>query len=152
MTIKLKEIIPLNKYKFDNIYHLDKCKVYTVIGIESPYYVLISENGTLSLHPMLFFDIVDNTMDEDWIVNVTDSGNDPYDIQICIESKELKNFNYDDFYNYGRESCDFFIHYLKRKNIVFVSNLAYCPIRPRKKYYKELLEKIEQQLKEKISL
>jgi len=143
MTIKLKKIIPFHKYKSDNISSLDKSKTYRVIGIESPYYVLISERGTLILSPMLFFDIIDDTMDKDWVIyKVEECGDNPYDIQIRIESKKLKNFNYDKFYNYDIKSVEFYINYLNSKNIIMSSNLMYCPIKSRKEYYKKLLEKI----------
>ena len=143
MIVKLKENPPFKKYTDDNVVYFDKNKEYKVISIASPDYILIDELGELISSPMLFFDIIDNSMDEDWVTSVEDYGDGEYDIKVLVESKELSDFLYCKFFENPLYKKDFFIQFLNKRGIVLKSNLAYCPLRGLKKYYTELLEKID---------
>ena len=147
MIVKVKKYPPYEKYEDSNLYYLDMTKEYKVISIVSPDYILVDELGGLAGYPMLFFDILDNSMDDDWGISVENYGDGEYDISILIQSEELEEleeFSYCEFFEDELYKKDFFISYLKKRNIILKTNLAYTPHYCRE-YYHELLAKIDKQ-------
>ena len=142
MIVKLKENPPLERYKYANISGLDTNAQYRVIDVGHDFYRLINENGDPAAYPIVFFDIIDNSIDDDWVVVIDDFEDDEC-VWVNMEPKELLNFSYEDYFDYNMDSMNFFLRFLEKRNMVLVSNLAYCPIQGLKKHYTELLEKID---------
>jgi len=153
MKVKLKKEIPtyFQKEYNDSCWSLDKDKVYTVLGISHNDFRLIAGTGNPVLFLGIFFDIVDNTIENDWTILVFD--HTKYDskddtLSIYLKPKEFQGYFFEDLFDYKREAIDIFLLYVTKHNIQVVANLAYAP-NHRKEYYNNLLDRIEKQ--EKLS-
>lgn len=146
MTVKLKENPPLERCKHANTFGLDKNAQYKVLSTEYDYFRLLNEGGEPILYPIVFFDVIENSIDDDWVVEIIDPEEDDERMWVNMEPKELLNFSYEDYFDYNMDSMNFFLKFLEKRNMVLVANLAYCPAWCFQKYYDELLEKIDNKL------
>jgi len=155
MKVRLKEDISrdmLNKYlinEYVGFYYIKKNKIYTVLDYGANSFRLINEQGDFGDFSVLFFDIIDNSINKNWVISFSQyNENRPEETEVLtyIKPIELENFSYEDLYNEKPESVNTFLKYISKYNIQMVANLAYAPSH-RKEYYDELLEEIDKREK-----
>ena len=151
MKVRLKEYINrdmLNEYlinEYVGFYFIQKNKIYTVLDYGANSFRLINEQGDFGHFSVLFFDIIDNSINKNWVISFSQyNENRPEETEVltCIKPKELENFSYEDLYNEKPKSVNTFLKYISKYNIQMVANLAYAP-KHRKEYYDNILEKID---------
>ena len=158
MKVRLKEDInrdKLNKYlinEYVGFYFIQKNKIYTVLDYGANSFRLINEQGDFADFSVLFFDIIDNSINENWVISFSQyNENRPEETEVLTYMKpiELENFSYEDLYNEKSESVNTFLRYISKYNIQMVANLAYAP-KHHKEYYDNFLEKIDKKIKLKL--
>jgi len=112
MKVRCKSIVPIDER--DHTYpHLTLGNIYSVIdeGTKSAYRIINNE-GDPCIYGSRRFDIVDNTMDDDWIVETDDKGD-----LIYFYSKELMQYEhlYEDYHDDKLEAIMAFDDYVLRK-------------------------------------
>lgn len=112
MKVKCRNVIPIDKE--DPTYpNLTLENIYSVIDEGSKLdYRIINNEGEPCLYDTRRFDIVDNTMDDDWIVKIDDEGSLVY-----FYSKELSQYEhlYEDYHDDNLEAIKAFDAYVIRK-------------------------------------
>lgn len=157
MTVKLKKDIPLyyqEKYDTKNL-SLDKNKIYIVLDMSMQYYRVISEDGEPVLFPNILFDIIDNSINENWVVDnyarLDEKNHSFSQSAIYLTPKELDRYFYIRFFDKEKESINTFLSYITKYNIQVAIRFEYCPDYC-KEYYKKLLNKINKNSAERSFL
>jgi hypothetical protein len=111
MKVRCKNVLPIDKEdpRYPN---LTLGNIYNVIeGGGKTAYVIIGNEGSPYFFDKRRFDIVDPTMDEDWIVEINDEGD------VCFYSKELSQYEYlyEDYHDDNLEIIKAFDDYVLKK-------------------------------------
>jgi len=148
MTVKLKNKIPLyyqTKYDTKNL-TLYENKTYIVLSISDSFYRIIDEDGEPILFSCLLFDIVDNNINDNWVINNYADFNMEHSVPlrsgIFLTPKEFERYFYTKFFDKEKNSIITFLKYITKYNIPLVVNLNRCPDF-HKKYYEKLLNQIK---------
>ena len=146
MKVRLKKELPISQKEYEQKYSaINPEKVYTVLGTSYDNVRILDEDGEPIIYPMIYFDMIDNTIEDGWMVWMRDDI-DEYPPQenffSHLSPKEFQGYFYEDFFDGKRESIEIFLAYTKKHNLTVVANLAYAP-HFRKAYYQDLLAKID---------
>ncbi|CAA6827996.1 MAG: Unknown protein [uncultured Sulfurovum sp.] len=149
MIVQLKQSVPdtLQKEYTKQLLHLKKNKQYVVLGVSLDKFRVVNEGGNPTLFLRVLFDIVDDCIDNDWVIKTgkyNEKYPDEFDTGIYMSPKEFKTpgFYFQYLFDYDPKTVNIFLEYITKHNIISVADLAYAP-KFRKEYYKILLKKID---------
>ena len=117
MKIKKKKNIKLTA--FDTVNHLSEDMVYDVLSIEDNYYRLFDNLGEPVLFPAYAFDIIDNTIDLDWILIRDNDKN----IEYYGPSELSDRYFFEDYFNGDKIYLEKLLTYILNKNMRIACNI-----------------------------
>ena len=95
--------------KYDNINFISNNKKYKVISIEYDYYRIFNDLGEPSLYPAYFFDILDNSIESNWVID-----KDKKDI-VFFGPKELSGkYFFEDFFDGDKTTNSILLEYITK--------------------------------------
>ena len=85
-------------------------KIYDVISIEYECFRILNDQGEPILYPTNLFEIVDNRVQKDWIVDIEEDGSIEY-----VGPEIFNNYFFEDYFD-GNENIKYkFNNWLKQK-------------------------------------
>jgi hypothetical protein len=149
MNVQLKLNVPTTlQIEYNKaLSHLKKNKRYLVLQVSSKYFRVLNETGMPSLFLYVLFDIVDKSINNDWVIETggyDERYPDSFNTNIYLYPRALdcSSFSFEKLFDYDSKTVNVFLDYITKQNIILAADLAYAP-KFRKEYYKTLLEKID---------
>ena len=110
--------------KNDEINFISNNKVYRVISIEYDCYRVFNDIGEPALVPNYIFDIVDNSLECDWVIIM-----DNQDIQHLGPKEFSSNYFFEDFFDGDKSAIKIMLDYIDKKKLKIYCDLSSFPIR-----------------------
>jgi len=116
MKVRKKNNVKLKKN--DEINFISNNKVYRVISIEYDCYRVFDDTGEPALVPNYIFDIVDNSLECDWVIIM-----DNQDIEYLGPKELSSNYFFEDFFDGDKSAIKIMLDYIDKKKLKVYCNL-----------------------------